>query len=94
MEGQDVVDDGRVLDLPSGHVVLGRVDVVGTLRPESLKRSKVTWLYRRVFEFIFLLQPTVKDIFALEFSDDNGTIGQKIIRIFLDFALLWLGLRL
>ena len=79
MEGQDVVDDGRVLDLPSGHVVLGRVDVVGTLRPESLKRSNVTWLCKGVFDFIFLLQSTIMEILASEFLVDNRTIGLKNI---------------
>ena len=83
MEGQDVVDDGRFLDLPSGHVILGWVDVVGTLRPESLKRSKVTWLYRRVFEFIFLLQSTVMDILPGNFQMTMELLVKRSLEYFL-----------
>jgi hypothetical protein len=36
VKGEDVVDDGRVLDLPPSHVVLRRVDVVRALGSESL----------------------------------------------------------
>jgi hypothetical protein len=37
VKGQDVVDDCRVVDPPTGHVVPGGVDVVRTLRSETLK---------------------------------------------------------
>ena len=53
VQGQDVLDNRRVLDPSTGHLVLRRVQVVRTIGTETLKHKTITFCFVKISDIYF-----------------------------------------